>query len=161
MADSIEARIGEIMRAQAWTLAVAESCTGGLVGHRLTEIAGASDYFLGGVISYSDRIKIELLGVAKSTIVRDGAVSEDTARQMALGARARFGSSFGLAITGIAGPGGGSPAKPVGLTWIAVATPAGEQVERHHFDGDRSEIKQQAAERALQMLMEAARAAGA
>lgn len=157
---TLEDQVLELFRARAWTLAVAESCTGGLIGHRLTQVPGSSEYFLGGVISYSDRIKIELLGVAKSTIVRDGAVSEETARQMALGARARFGSSFGLAVTGIAGPAGGSSRKPVGLTWIGVASPDGERIERFQFDGDRDENKEQAATQALQLLLELARATG-
>lgn len=157
----LEEQVGHLFRARGWTLALAESCTGGLIGHRLTQIPGSSDYFLGGVISYSDRIKIELLGVAKSTIVSDGAVSEETARQMALGARARFGASFGLSVTGIAGPDGGTPTKPVGLTWIGVASPDGERIERYQFDGDRESNKSKAASQALALLLEMGRATGA
>jgi len=160
MPDSLQAQVGQALKARGWTLAVAESCTGGLIGHLLTEIPGASDYFLGGVICYSDRIKMEQLGVAKATLVRDGAVSEETARQMALGARARLGASFGLAVTGIAGPAGGSDAKPVGTTWIAVASPDREQAARFHFDGDRTAIKEQAAHQALLFLLEEVKTAG-
>jgi PncC family amidohydrolase len=161
MDASLEEQVGQLFRARGWTLAVAESCTGGLIGHVLTRVPGSSDYFLGGVISYSDRIKIELLGVAQSTIVRDGAVSEETARQMALGARARLGASFGLSVTGIAGPEGGTAVKPVGLTWIGIASPEGERIERFLFDGDRESNRQQAAAQALRTLLETGRATGA
>jgi PncC family amidohydrolase len=160
MAESLQTSVGQALKARGWTLSLAESCTGGLIGHLLTEVPGASEYFLGGVICYSDRIKMEQLGVAKATLVRDGAVSEETARQMALGARARLGASFGLAVTGIAGPDGGSEAKPVGTTWIAVASPDGEQAAHFHFDGDRTSIKQQAAEQALRFLLAEVKAAG-
>lgn len=153
MDDSLEQRVGTALAARGWTVAVAESCTGGLIGHRITGIAGSSDYFLGGVISYSDRIKMELLGVSKSTLVSDGAVSEATARQMAMGIRARFGASLGLSATGIAGPGGGSDEKPVGLTWLAAATPGGEWTERFVFAGDRAANKAQAADEALRLVL--------
>lgn len=153
MTESLESLTGRALNARGWTLAVAESCTGGLIGHLITQVPGSSEYFLGGVISYSDRIKMELLGVAKSTLVGEGAVSEETARQMALGVRARFGASLGLAATGIAGPSGGSTEKPVGLTWLAAATPNMERAERFVFDGNRQEIKEQAAHEALQLLL--------
>lgn len=160
MSESLENRAGKALNARGWTLAVAESCTGGLIGHLITQVPGSSEYFLGGVISYSDRIKMELLGVAKSTLVGEGAVSEETARQMALGVRARLGASLGLAATGIAGPGGGSDEKPVGLTWLAAATPNQERAERFVFDGTRQEVKEQAAQEALRLLLKVIEADG-
>jgi nicotinamide-nucleotide amidase len=153
MDEALGARVSKAIISRGWTLAVAESCTGGLIGHRITQVPGSSEYFLGGVISYSDRIKMELLGVSKTTLVSDGAVSEATARQMAMGIRARFGASLGVSATGIAGPSGGSEQKPVGLTWVAAATPSGEWTERFVFQGDRATNKAQAADEALRLIL--------
>src|SRR5262249_10219131 len=112
--ETLEGVVGALLRASGQTLALAEACTGGLLAARLTEIAGSSDYFLGSAVTYANSAKAELVGVDPATLERFGAVSEETAREMALGARRRFGATIGIAVTGIAGPGGGSPEKPVG-----------------------------------------------
>ena len=153
MSESLEVQVGSALRQKGWTLALGESCTGGLVAHRITEVAGSSEYFLGGVVAYSNPIKHSLLQVAEQTLERYGAVSEETARQMARGARAVLGADVGLSVTGIAGPGGGTPEKPVGLTVLAVCTPAGEWIERHVWNGDRQTNKQASAEAALRLLL--------
>ncbi|MCR4403934.1 MAG: CinA family protein [Candidatus Acetothermia bacterium] len=150
----LEERVGELLRARGLTLAVAESCTGGLLGHSLTNLPGSSDYFLGGVIAYSNRAKERLLGVRRETLESEGAVSELTAREMARGARRLFGSDLALATTGIAGPGGGTPEKPVGLVYVALAAPDKELCVRHIWQGDRLENKRRSAERALELLVE-------
>lgn len=135
-------------------LAVAESCTGGMLGERLTSIPGSSDVFLGGVIAYHNDIKREVLGVRQHDMERFGAVSEQVALQMASAVRQRMGADVGVSITGIAGPGGGSVEKPVGLIWVAVdATSA--QARRFHVGGDRDEIRQRAAQAALEMVRRA------
>lgn len=134
------------------TLAVAESCTGGLLTHRLTNVAGSSSYFIGGVIAYAYEAKVALLGVTWETLNQFGAVSEETARAMAHGARNRLGSTLGVSVTGIAGPGGGMPNKPVGLTYIALTSARDEIVERYVWPGNRIENKEQSAEAALALL---------
>jgi nicotinamide-nucleotide amidase len=150
--DSLEGLVGGYLKQSGLTLAVAESCTGGLIGHRLTDVPGASDYFLGGVVSYSNDAKAGLLHVPAAVLARHGAVSPETARDMARGVRAAFGADFGLAVTGIAGPTGGSPNKPVGTVYIGLATAQGEDVWRYQFHGDRAEIKTLTAETALDRL---------
>jgi len=153
MDGTLEQRVGEALRARAWTVALAESCTGGLVGHRLTEVPGSSDYFLGGVVAYAYDAKERLLSVRHQTLYDHGAVSRETATEMAHGARVAFGADIGLSVTGIAGPGGGMPDKPVGLTWIAVSTRTGDRAEPYMASGDRSANKISAAEAALQLLL--------
>ncbi len=155
MGATLEETIGERLRVTGGSLATAESCSGGLIAHRVTNVAGSSAYFLGGVVSYSNEAKVSLLGVSKASLVEHGAVSEAVARQMAEGARARFGATYGVACTGIAGPSGGTPEKPVGLVYIGVAGPAGTRVERCQFTGDRERVKNQTAERALSLVLEA------
>ena len=118
MPERVEKSVGRMLRDRGLTLAVAESCTGGLICHRLTQVPGCSGYFLGGAIAYSNAVKIALLGVAAKTLARDGAVSRRTAREMARGARRAFEADAAVAVTGIAGPGGGSKAKPVGLVYL-------------------------------------------
>ena len=135
------------------SVGTAESCTGGLVGHTLTAIAGSSEYYRGGVISYSDELKVDLLGVAAETIERHGAVSAQVAVAMAEGARDRLGSDYAISVTGVAGPAGGTAAKPVGLTYVAAAGPAGHQVRRHLWSGDRTANKEQSAAAALELLL--------
>lgn len=136
------------------SLSTAESCTGGLVGHLLTEIAGSSGYFAGGAITYSDALKRSLLNVPETTLQAHGAVSAQTAVAMADGARGSFGTDISVAVTGIAGPSGGSPQKPVGLTYVAVADAAGHDVRRFLWSGDRSENKLESARAALELLLD-------
>ena len=149
---SLEGLVGRYLQKNGLTLAVAESCTGGLIGHRLTDIPGASDYFLGGVVSYSNDAKCDLLRVPDATLARHGAVSPETARDMARGVREVFHAAIGLAVTGIAGPSGGSLEKPVGTVYIGLATNTGEEVWRYQFHGNRAEIKTLTAETALDQL---------
>jgi nicotinamide-nucleotide amidase len=147
------ARLQAICLARGLTVATAESCTGGLVGHVLTEVPGASGYFLGGVVSYSDALKGALLGVSAEALVAHGAVSAQVAIAMASGAREHLGSDLGLAVTGIAGPEGGTPEKPVGLTYVAVAEAAGCRVERHLWGGDRDANKRASARALLELAL--------
>ncbi|HEX7587462.1 MAG TPA: CinA family protein [Anaerolineae bacterium] len=151
---ALEVLVGELLVRQKGTLAIAESCTGGLITHRLTNVPGSSGYLVAGVIAYAYEAKVAALGVTWETLNAFGAVSEETARAMAHGVRAKFGSTLGLAVTGIAGPGGGMPGKPVGLTFIAVADEAGDRVERHVWQGDRIQNKEQSAQAALNLLKE-------
>lgn len=153
MTDLLEVRVGEALRARGWKLAVGESCTGGLVEHRITNVPGSSDYFLGGVVAYAYEAKERLLGVRHETLYTHGAVSRETALEMAAGARRALGADVGLSVTGIAGPAGGLPGKPVGLAWIAVSTREVEQAERHLWQGGREAVKAQSAEAALALLL--------
>jgi nicotinamide-nucleotide amidase len=146
---ALEELVGQTLRERRLTLAVAESCTGGLIGHRLTEVPGSSDYFLGGVVGYSNQAKIDLLGVSAQTLEQHGAVSPETAAAMATGARLAFGADVALATTGIAGPTGGTPQKPVGTVYIGLATPGGQEVWHHCFPGSRGEVKTLTAQMAL------------
>ncbi len=155
MSKPLEVQAGELLRARGVKLALAESCTGGLIAHRITNVPGSSEYFLGGVVSYADAIKHRLLEVDAETLERDGAVSRQAALEMARGACRVLGADVSVAVTGIAGPGGGSDDKPVGLTWIAVVCPEGERVERHIWSGDRIENKERSAETALELLVKA------
>jgi nicotinamide-nucleotide amidase len=123
--DTLASVVGELLKAKGQTLAVAESCTGGGLGQMLTDIPGSSEYFVGGIISYADRVKIDLLGVNPTDLAAEGAVSEIVASQMAIGVKAKLGTDWGVSITGIAGPDGGTESKPVGLVYIGVADPDG------------------------------------
>lgn len=154
MAEQLEVRIGKRLTELGKTMAVAESCTGGLIGHRVTATPGSSAYFLGGVIAYAYEAKERLLNVRHRTLYEFGAVSEETARAMARGARRALGADFGLAVTGIAGPGGGLPDKPVGTTWVAVSSREGDWTRLHQWDGDRSENKTKSVDAALALLLE-------
>lgn len=136
------------------TVSTAESCTGGLVGHLLTEVAGSSGYYQGGAVVYSDALKADVLGVSRETLDRHGAVSAQVAVAMADGARRRFRTSVSVSVTGVAGPSGGSAAKPVGLTYIAAADGAGHDVRRFNWDADRSGNKRESARAALELLLE-------
>lgn len=149
---ALSAEIGRRLVQRGWRLATAESCTGGLLGHLLTEIAGSSAYYQGGVIAYDNAVKAGVLGVEAQTLERYGAVSDACAHEMAQGVRRLLGTEIGVATTGIAGPGGGSAAKPVGLVYIAVATPDGMVAERHVFAADRSGNKIETARRALEIV---------
>lgn len=149
---AIEAVVGEALRARAWSIAVAESCTGGMLGERLTDVAGSSSYVLGGVIAYDNRVKVRELDVPAALLEAHGAVSEPVALAMASHVRTRFGSDVGVGITGIAGPGGGTPAKPVGMVCVAVATPGRDQVRTFQFPGDREAVRRHATANALDMV---------
>jgi len=150
--DLLESVVGRLLLDRGLTVSVAESCTGGLLGNRLTNIAGSSRYIERGVIVYSNRAKEELLGVPEHLLRAHGAVSEPVARAMAEGVCRISGSACGLAVTGIAGPDGGSAEKPVGTVYIGCATPEGVEVRRCRFDGDRVAIKWQSSQTALDML---------
>jgi PncC family amidohydrolase len=151
--QAIEAKLGELLRQKGLKLATAESCTGGMIGDRITNAPGSSDYFLGGVISYAYEAKVKLLGVSWDTLRAFGAVSQETALEMARGARLALDADIGVSVTGIAGPGGGLPHKPVGTIWIGLSAPGIEQAWSFHFDGDRLKIKEQASEQALQLVI--------
>ena len=150
--EPLEVVVGDLLTAQKQTLAIAESCTGGLIAHRLTNVPGSSGYLVAGVIAYAYQAKVAALGVSWDTLNQFGAVSEETARAMARGVRGKFSSTLGLAVTGIAGPGGGTPEKPVGLTYLALADASGEIVECHVWRGDRAQNKSYSAEAALKLL---------
>lgn len=141
-----------LCRERSLRLAVAESCTGGLLGARLTAISGSSDVVLGGVIAYADAVKTGLLGVRPGTLAHHGAVSEEVAREMAAGVRERLRADIGISITGVAGPTGGTPEKPVGLVWIAVDFGNAQRVHGGRFAGDRAEIRFRATQVALDMI---------
>jgi PncC family amidohydrolase len=140
------------------TVATAESCTGGNVAGRITRIAGSSAYMMGGIVSYSNDAKANLLGVSREVLENPGAVSEECAEQMAEGARRALDATFAVSTTGIAGPSGGTARKPVGLVYIGASGPDGTTVEEHHFAGDRAQVIESATLRALEMLVETARA---
>jgi nicotinamide-nucleotide amidase len=150
--ELLEERVGRLLGQRGLTLALAESCTGGLIGHRITSMAGSSDYFERGMVVYSNLAKEELLGVRHETLENHGAVSAETAREMALGACKRAHTDIGLSVTGIAGPSGGTDDKPVGTVFFGLAH--GEKVESHHrrFIGNRAQVKAQSAETALDLL---------
>lgn len=150
--ETLEAAIGGMLRKRGKTLALAESCTGGLIGHRITNVPGSSDYLLASLVTYSNQAKVNLLGVPAETIAQHGAVSEETARAMAEGVRVTCGADVGVSVTGIAGPTGATPEKPVGLTYIAVANQTGTVVEEHRLRGDRLMVKERAAQTALYLL---------
>jgi nicotinamide-nucleotide amidase len=148
----LEAVVGRALLARGASVAAAESCTGGLLGERITSIAGSSAYFLGGIISYANAVKHDLLGVPSEVLDEHGAVSEAVARLMAEGVRTQMGATYALAITGLAGPDGGTAEKPVGLVYIALAAPEKTLVEKKKFGGEREPIRWQAAQAALDLL---------
>jgi PncC family amidohydrolase len=147
-------RSGAALHTHGWTIATAESCTGGLLAHMLTEIAGSSAYYVGSIIAYSNDIKRDMLHVPPAILQTDGAVSEATARTMAENVRERMRCDVGIATTGIAGPGGGSDTKPVGVVYIAVALPTTTHCQRYLFSGDRSANKKESAVAAFQLLLD-------
>jgi nicotinamide-nucleotide amidase len=153
--DTLEAVVGAGLRARNRTLATAESCTGGLLAERVTSVSGSSDYYWGGVVSYANEAKVRELGVKRETLRRFGAVSGKTAREMAAGLRRRAKTEYALSVTGIAGPGGGSAEKPVGLVFIGMAGPEGIFVVKKTFLGDRSFVRQQSVLWALDHLRRA------
>jgi PncC family amidohydrolase len=151
---ALAARLQERCLALGVRVTTVESCTGGLVGHLITETAGSSGYFVGGFVTYSDQLKRDTVDVPAAVLAAHGAVSAQTALAMASGGRARTGADLGAAVTGIAGPDGGSPEKPVGLTYIAVADTAGSEVRRHVWAGNRTDNKRASAEALLELILE-------
>jgi PncC family amidohydrolase len=158
--EAIENQIGTLLLQKNLKLVFAESCTGGLIGHRVTNVSGSSDYYLGSITAYAYEAKERLLGVKKETLTNFGAVSRETVLEMAEGARRALSGSFdidriiGLSVSGIAGPGGGMPGKPVGLVWIGLSTPEGNFAWRYFWKGDRIENKELSAEAALELIMD-------
>jgi nicotinamide-nucleotide amidase len=148
----LEILIGDLLRARGWKLTTAESCTGGLVGDRITNIPGSSDYYLGGVVAYAYEAKVALLGVSWETLQTYGAVSRETVLEMARGAQKALSADIAVSISGIAGPGGGMPDKPVGTTWLGLSAPEGDWARLHLFKGDRTQNKASSAEAALRFL---------
>ena len=151
---SQEIEIGRLLRQRGLKLGLAESCTGGLVGHRITDIPGSSEYFMGGVVSYSYKAKVSVLGVSWGTLNSFGAVSRETVLEMARGAIKLLDVDIAVSVSGIAGPGGGTVDKPVGTTWIGLAATDGEWAREFHFNGDREQNKASSADAALQMLLD-------
>jgi PncC family amidohydrolase len=152
-AASIESQLGELLRERKLKLAVAESCTGGLLADRITDVPGSSDYFLGGIVAYAYEAKVALLGVSWDTLRAHGAVSRETVIEMARGARKALGADLAISLSGIAGPGGGLPDKPVGTTWIGLSGPSYDRADLHHFESDRRGNKILAAQAALEALL--------
>ncbi len=151
---TLEMRVGELLTARGLTIACAESCTGGLLTSRLTDVAGSSAYVMGSVVSYTNTIKERLVGVRHETLAAHGAVSEETAREMAEGIRRAIRTDIGVGITGIAGPGGGTVEKPVGLVFIAISGVAGIIAHKKYFTGTRVENKRSSTESALSIIVE-------
>lgn len=150
--SSYEFKLAKLLTRLNKRLATAESCTGGLIGHRITNIPGSSAYYLGGLIAYANQVKTNQLGVNVETLDQHGAVSGETVLEMARGARITLDADIGLSVSGIAGPGGGTPEKPVGLTWIGLSAGDYEQAWCFTWSGDRLQIKENAAEKALELL---------
>jgi nicotinamide-nucleotide amidase len=148
----LEILIGELLRKRGLRLAVAESCTGGLIGHRITNVPGSSTYYMGSVTAYAYEAKVRLLGVHWETLEKYGAVSKETVLEMANGVRRALAADIGLAVSGIAGPEGGTPEKPVGLTCFGLSAAGVDEAWSHVFKGDRLQIKEQSAEQALRLL---------
>lgn len=162
LADLIElaGRLGARCSELGLRIATVESCTGGLVGHLVTDVPGSSAYYVGGFVTYADALKLELVGVPHDVLEAHGTVSAQVAMAMATGGRARTGADLAVSVTGIAGPDGGTTSKPVGLTYVAVADALGVAVRRHMWTGDRSENKRLSASAALDLLLERVEAAG-
>jgi PncC family amidohydrolase len=154
MPNSLEIEVGRLLQERKWKLVLAESCTGGLLGSRITDVPGSSEYFLGGVVAYAYEAKVELLSVSWDTLNTKGAVSRETVLEMARGIRNIMKADIAVSVSGIAGPGGGTPEKPVGTTWIGLVTADGEWAKMFQFTGDREQNKISAAEAALSFLLE-------
>ncbi len=156
---ALEYEIGELLRQRGWRLAVAESCTGGLIGHRLTNVAGASTYYMGSITAYAYEAKVRLLGVRWATLEQHGAVSRATVLEMARGVRHALAADMGLSVSGIAGPGGGTPEKPVGYTWIGLSVPGYEEAWCYTWPDEQRPDARQAnkalsAQQALQLAVD-------
>ena len=153
MVEELARHAGQLLLSQRWTVALAESCTGGLVSKLLTDVPGSSRYLLGAVVAYANEAKISILGVPASTVADFGAVSEEVAVQMAIGAAEAFGSEVGLSVTGIAGPGGGTADKPVGTVWFGLHSPNGTRGECASYSGGRTAVREAAARHAVLLLI--------
>ena len=154
MLGMLEEVLHEVMTSRGWKLAAAESCTGGLVSHRITNVSGSSEYYPGGVVSYSNEAKVSLLGVSNETLQLYGAVSRETVLEMARGVRKLFGAEIGVSVSGVAGPAGGTPEKPVGLTWVGLSTAEGEWARDFIWNDGRGQNKQASSEAALQFVVD-------
>jgi PncC family amidohydrolase len=152
--DNKSIELGDLLKTHKMTIAAAESCTGGLLGHVITNIPGSSKYFLGSAVTYSDDSKEVILGVGKDTLKESGAVSSECVQEMAIGVRDVFHSDIGLAISGIAGPGGGTDEKPVGTVFIAMADKNSCSILKFLFQGDRGEIKEQTCLKAIDLIID-------
>ncbi len=154
MDNKLELRIGVILNERKQSLVTAESCTGGLIASRITDVAGSSAYFLGGIVAYSYEVKASLLGVSWDTLNNNGAVSRETVIEMARGARKVLSADIAVSVSGIAGPGGGTPDKPVGTVWVGLSTPSGEEARHFVWEGDRVRNKYLSSEAALQFVLD-------
>jgi PncC family amidohydrolase len=154
LSELLEISVGELLRQRGWRLAVAESCTGGLIGHRITNIPGSSTYYMGSITAYAYEAKVRLLGVKWATLEKYGAVSKPVVLEMARGVRRALAADVGLSVSGIAGPGGGMENKPVGLTCYGLSVPDYEQSWQFIWEGDRIQNKEQATEQALELLVD-------
>jgi PncC family amidohydrolase len=152
--ELLEIQIGNLLRSSGQKLATAESCTGGLIGHRITNIPGSSEYYLGGVVAYAYEAKVALLGVSWDTLHAYGAVSRETVLEMSRGARKALGADIAVSVSGIAGPGGGLPGKPVGTTWFGLSAGDGEWARVFCFPGAREQNKSFSAEAALEFVLD-------
>ncbi len=147
-------RLGEALTRRRWTISTVESCTAGGLAFRITEVPGASAYFLGSVVAYDNRVKVEWVGVPERIFEQHGAVSSEAATAMSEGGRARFGTDVCLAITGIAGPGGGTAGKAIGTVFISASSQSGTRTERFQFSGDRQGVRRRAIDAALEMALD-------
>ena len=154
MRNSLEKTIGDRLRERGWTVSIAESCTGGLICDRITDVSGSSEYFEGGMITYSNESKARHLGISLDYIKKYGAVSPQVAKKMAQGVRKAFGTNFGLSTTGVAGPTGGTKRAPIGRVFIGLTHERRSWVRKEDFKGSRRKIKEMAAEKALQFFYE-------
>lgn len=152
--ERLEVVVGNLLRREGLRLAVAESCTGGLVGHLITNVPGSSTYYMGSVTAYAYEAKVRLLGVRWGTLEKYGAVSKETVLEMACGVRRALAADIGVAVSGIAGPGGGTPEKPVGLVWIGLSAASVDEAWKFVWPGDRLAVKEQSAEAALRLLVD-------
>jgi PncC family amidohydrolase len=150
----LEQVVGELLLHRGLWLATAESCTGGLISHLITNVAGSSAYYMGGVTAYSNEAKVRLLGVRQETLEQHGAVSEETVLEMARGIRKARGADIGISVSGIAGPAGGTPDKPLGTVWIGLSSPRDEYATHFLWSGDRLAVKEQSAQAAMKMVVE-------
>jgi len=154
MIDTKEIQLGELLSDSGLTISVAESFTGGMIGHVITNAPGSSRYFEGGVIAYANEVKMEILGVSEQTLIDHGAVSRETVLEMARGVRAALNTDIGISSSGIAGPDGGSAQKPVGMAWIGLSASNTEYAEQFLFQGDRLQIKEQGVQTAIQRVID-------